>query len=60
MECVLVALVYVVVFTGVFICFGVPWLYRVLRQPVLRLWQEFVYWTIGDNDPETEEAGHED
>lgn len=59
MECVMVALVYFLVFTGLFICYGVPCLYRVLRQPVLRLWREFAYWTFG-GDTEPEEATHED
>jgi hypothetical protein len=55
----MVALVYFLVFTGLFICYGVPCLYRVLRQPVLRLWREFAYWTFG-GDTEPEEATHED
>lgn len=37
MEWVLVALVYVVVFVGLFICYGVPWIFNKIMVPLLEV-----------------------
>lgn len=42
MECVLIALVYLVLFVGLFICYGVPWLWANIICPILVLLDELL------------------